>query len=258
MSDGTRAQSADQSGDQSPREPAGCAGADEAAVADESWVYESLVGAIPGLDVPDRTAVAFQFAGFEAVLLALAVAYDLPGAVLPGTAAVAVAAAGSAFMLDIGRRARTPGVPERYRRLLFASSVEVALGVVAYVALLTYLFVYDPRDGDTLLAALLGDRPPVLPAAFALLVLWDVCYRIGTGWWAAVVAAWRSVAFDVDADTAAVVRAVDRRTLAFGALQAVLVPFVWGHPPLVVAVAGHVAAVVVVTSATLLAPEQVG
>ncbi len=228
------------------------------AVYGEAWVYESIVGAIPGVDVADRTAVLVQFAGFEAVLLALAFAYDLPGTVVPGTAAVLVAAAGSAFMLDIGRRARNPGVPVRYRRLLFASSIEVVLGVVAYVALLTYLFVYDPRDGATLFAALLGERPPVLPAAFALLVLWDVCYRIGTGWWAAVVALWRSLAYDFDADTAAVVRAVDRRTLAFGALQTVLLPFVWTHPPLVVAVAGHVAAVVLVATASLLAIKQDG
>ncbi|WP_233745638.1 DUF7530 family protein [Halobacterium bonnevillei] len=132
------------------------------------------------------------------------------------------------------------------------------LGVVAYVALLTYLFVYDPRDGATLFAGLLGERPPVLPAAFALLVLWDVCYRIGTGWWAAVVAIWRSLTYDFDADTTAVVRAVDRRTLAFGALQAVLVPFVWGHLPLVVAVAGHVVAVVGVSAASLLVLKQRG
>ncbi|MCD2200584.1 hypothetical protein LPA44_11835 [Halobacterium sp. KA-4] len=228
------------------------------AVYGEAWVYESIVGAIPGVDVSDRTAVLVQFAGFEAVLLTLAFAYDLPGTVVPGTAAVVVAAAGSAFMLDIGRRARNPGVPVRYRRLLFASSIEVVLGVVAYVALLTYLFVYDPRDGATLFAALLGEQPPVLPAAFALLVLWDVCYRIGTGWWAAVVALWRSLAYDFDADTAAVVRAVDRRTLAFGALQTVMLPFVWTHPPLVVAVAGHVAAVVLVATGSLLAIKQGG
>ncbi|MFB6268768.1 MAG: hypothetical protein ABEH83_02410 [Halobacterium sp.] len=224
----------------------------------EAWVYESIVGAVPGVSVSDRTAVAVQFLGFEAVLLALAVAYDIPGAVLPGTAAVFVAAAGSAFMLDIGRRAREPGVPVRYRRLLFASSIEVVLGVVAYVTLLTYLFVYDPRDGAALFTALLGERPPVLPAAFALLVLWDVCYRIGTGWWAAVVAFWRSLVYDFDAETAAVLRGVDRRTLAFGAVQAVLVPFVWTHPPLVVAVAGHVAAVVLVTAGSLRAVKQRG
>ncbi|NIB98170.1 hypothetical protein [Halobacterium sp. R2-5] len=222
----------------------------------EAWVYESIVGAIPGVDVAERTAVLVQFAGFEAVLLALALAYDLPEAVLPGTVAVVVAAGGSAFMLAIGKRARRSRLPVRYRRLLFASSLEVVLGVVAYVVLLTYLFVYDPRDGATLFAGLLGDSPPLLPAAFALLVLWDVCYRIGTGWWASVVGLWLSLTHEFDADTADAARSVGYRTLAFGALQTALLPFVWTHPPLAVAVGGHVAAVVTVTTAALLAVEQ--
>jgi hypothetical protein len=217
----------------------------------ETWVYESIVGAVPGVDVSDRVAVLVQFLLFEACVLVLAAVYDLPGAILPGTAAVLVAAAGSAFMLDIGTRARAPDVPPTYRRLLFASSIEVVLGVVSFVFLVTYLFVWDPRDGATLFASLLGEQPPVLPSALALLVLWDVCYRIGTGWWAAVVGLWRSLARDLSPAAAVRLAAVDVRTLAFGALQAVLVPFVWGHPVLVVAVAGHVVAVAVVTTASL-------
>jgi hypothetical protein len=217
----------------------------------ETWVYESIVGAVPGVDISDRLAVLVQFVLFEAGLLVMAAVYDLPGAILPGTAAVLVAAAGSAFMLDIGSRARGPGVPPRYRQLLFASSIEVVLGVVSYVLLLTYLFVWDPRDGATLFASLLGERPPVLPSALALLVLWDVCYRIGTGWWAAVVALWRSLTQDLHPAAATRMAAVDVRTLGFGVLQAVLVPFVWGHPFLVAAVSGHVLAVAVVTSVSL-------
>lgn len=232
--------------------------ADSADVYGEAWVYESLVSAVPGVDVTDLTAVGVQFVGFEAVLLVLAVGYGLPGALLPGTVAIAVAATGSAFMLDIGRRAKNPLLPVRYRRLLFASGIEVVLGLFAYVALVTYLFVVDPRDGATLLTGLLGERPSVLPAAFALLVLWDVCYRIGTGWWAAVVSLWRSLAYDLEPGAAPVVDAIDRRTLAFGSLQVVLLPFVWGHPLLVVAVAGHVAAVVVVTGASLVARKRRG
>jgi hypothetical protein len=227
-----------------------------AGVYGETWVYESIVGAVPGVDISDRLAVLIQFVVFEVGVLVLAAVYDLPNAVLPGTAAVLVAAAGSAFMLDIGSRARGPGIPPRYRQLLFASSIEVVLGVVAYVVLLTYLFVWDPRDGATLFAGLLGERPPVLPSALALLVLWDVCYRIGTGWWAAVVALWRSVTQGVSDAAAVQLAGVDRRTLAFGVLQAVLLPFVWEHPPLVVAVGGHVVAVVVVSTASLYALQN--
>ncbi|AAG20558.1 MULTISPECIES: hypothetical protein [Halobacterium] len=217
----------------------------------ETWVYESIVGAIPGIDISDRLAVLIQFVLFEVGVLVTAAVYDLPGAILPGTAAVLVAAAGSAFMLDIGARARGPGVPARYRQLLFASSIEVVLGVVSYVLLMTYLFVWDPRDGATLVAGLLGEQPPVIPSALALLVLWDVCYRIGTGWWAAVVALWRSLTQSLQPATASRMAGVDKRTLGFGTAQAVLLPFVWGHPLLVFAVAGHVVAVIVVTTVSL-------
>ena len=236
----------DAGGAASPPDPAVAGG-----VYGETWVYESIVGAVPGIDISDRLAVLVQFLLFEAGVLVLAAVYDLPGAILPGTVAVLVAAAGSAFMLDIGARARGPGVPPTYRRLLFASSIEVVLGVVSFVLLVTYLFVWDPRDGATLFGSLLGERPPVVPSALALLVLWDVCYRIGTGWWAAVVGLWRSLTRDLSPEAATRLAGVDVRTLAFGVLQAVLVPFVWGHPVLVVAIGGHVVAVVVVTTASL-------
>ncbi|SEW14519.1 DUF7530 family protein [Halobacterium jilantaiense] len=229
-----------------PPEPATAGG-----VYGETWVYESIVGAIPGIDISDRLAVVVQFLLFEAGVLVLAAVYDLPGAILPGTLAVLVAAAGSAFMLDIGKRARGPGVPPTYRRLLFASSIEVVLGVLSFVLLMTYLFVWDPRDGATLFASLLGEQPPVVPSALALLVLWDVCYRIGTGWWAAVVGLWRSLTRDLSPEAADRLAGVDVRTLGFGVLQAVLLPFLWGHPVLVAAVAGHVVAVVVVTTVSL-------
>jgi hypothetical protein len=212
----------------------------------ETWVYESIVGALPGVTLSDHAAVAVQFLAFEALVVALAAVYGLWNALLPGTVAVAVAAVGSAFMLDLGARLRDADVPGPYRRLLFGSSVEVVLGVLAYVALVTYLFVYDPRTDGSLLVDLLGQEPPVFAVSLLLLVLWDVCYRIGTGWWAAVVALWRTFRYEVDPQTARVLRAADRRTAAFGALQSALLPFLLDHPLLAGAVAGHVLATVAV------------
>ncbi|GAA0650277.1 DUF7530 family protein [Salarchaeum japonicum] len=208
-----------------------------------TWVYESIVGAIPGLSLPDRLAVAVQFVLFEALVLAAAAAYGYWNAVVPGTVAVAVAAAGSAFMLDMGRRVRTLSLPDDYTRLLFGSSVEVVLGVLAYVALVTYLFVVDPRDGATLLEQLFGPSPAAPAVALALLVLWDVCYRIGTGWWAAVLAAYRELRYSFDGETAAELRALDSRNVGFALLQLVLVPLLGDQPVLALAVAGHVLAV---------------
>ncbi|MFB6106480.1 MAG: hypothetical protein ABEJ70_05870 [Halobacteriaceae archaeon] len=218
----------------------------------DTWVYESLVGAVPGVDLSDGTAVAVQFGAFEAAVLALAAVDGRWWGALAGTAAVAVAAVGSAFMLDLGARTRALDLPPAYTRLLFGSSVEVVLGLLAYVGLLTYLFVYDPRAGPTLLGRALGPSPSLAGTYVALLVLWDVCYRIGTGWWAALTALWRTTRFAFDPATRRSLAAVDRRTVGFGVLQLALVPFVADHPVLTVALGGHVAAVVLVAGSSAL------
>jgi len=215
----------------------------------ETWAYESLVGALPGVDLSPRAALAVQFVGFEALLLALAAVYDLWSAVPAGTAAVVVATAGSALMLALGREIRAIDAPEPYRRLLFGSSAEVALGMFAFLALVVHLFVYDPRQGgETLLVAVFGENPPVVVVYFALAILWDLVYRIGVGWWAAVVAVWRSYRYSFDGPTAARLRRVDALNLAFGLVQVVLIPFVADRPVLLAAVAGHVLAVTAATA----------
>ncbi|MFB6136322.1 MAG: hypothetical protein ABEJ04_06145 [Halobacteriaceae archaeon] len=218
----------------------------------ETWVYESIVGAVPGLDLSEGEAVAVQFLAFEAGVLALAAAYGLWAAVLPATAAVLVAALGSAFMLDLGGRLRSVDVPDDYAALLFGSSVEVVLGLLAYAALLTYLFVVDPRADSPLLVGLLGPDPPALAVYLLLLVCWDVCYRIGTGWWAAVAALYRSLTHTFDPETARVLRVADAETVGFALVQLGLLPFLRGHPLLAFAVVGHVVAVLAVAGTAAL------
>lgn len=142
---------------------------------------------------------------------------------------------------------------ERDRReAVFGSSIEVVLGVLAFLALVTYLFVVDPREGTTLVADLLGESPPA-PATYLLLVAWDVCYRIGTGWWASVASLYRSVRYDFGPERRRIFRRADLETLGFALLQLVLVPFLVDHPILFYAVIGHVVAVAVVTGLSLVA-----
>ncbi|MFA1609599.1 DUF7530 family protein [Halobellus rubicundus] len=218
----------------------------------ETWVYESIVGAVPGVDLTDLQAMAIQLVLFETGVLVLAWAYDLWNAVLPGTVAVAVAAAGSVVMRRFGRRTRRLDLPEPYRRLLFGSSIEVVLGVLAFVALVTHLFVFDPQTaGPGLLEGLFGPEPPVPAVYLTLLILWDLCYRIGTSWWAAVVALWRSLRFEVDPETARQLRRLDATNVAFGLFQLAMVPFLLDRPVLLVAVGGHVVAVAVVSVAAM-------
>ena len=212
----------------------------------EAWVYESIIGALPGVDISRGTAIAIQLAVFEAAVLALAWYYDLWNAAVAGTAAVVVAAVGSVEILRISRSARTPPSPEPYRRLLFGSSVEVVLAVLAFVALVTHLFVFDPASGGSLVGTLFGPEPPILVVYLTLLVLWDLCYRIGTGWWTAVVALWRSGRYRFDSDDAATLRRSDAETLGFAVVQLLLVPFVVDYPVLLAALVGHVLAVAVV------------
>jgi len=218
----------------------------------ETWVYEGIIGAVPGLELDPARALALQFVLFESAIVVLAWAYDLRVGAVAGTVAVVVATAGSAALVRIGRQVRRETVPASYRRLLFGSNVEVVLTVFAYAGLLTYLFVVDVRaGGPSLVETLLGDEPPVLAVYVLLLVLWDVCYRIGAGWWASVAALWRSLRHRFDDETRRGLRRVDLETAGFGVLQLVFVPFLFDHPVLLVAVVGHVVAVVAVTSLSI-------
>ncbi|WP_433634524.1 DUF7530 family protein [Halomicrococcus sp. NG-SE-24] len=223
------------------------------------WTYEGIVDAAPGVDLPDWAAVVVQFALFEGALLALAWAYDLWQGVLAGTAAVVVATAGSALMLTLGRSIRELETPAAYRGLLFGSRIEVVLGLLSFVGLVTYLFVYDPRQrGTPLLVELLGREPPLPAVYFTLLVLWDVCYRIGTAWWASVVGFWVAVRYSDESMAGTDFRRVDVLTVAFALLQLVLVPFVREEPFLVFALVGHVAAVVIVSAAAIFVRSRSG
>jgi len=215
--------------------------------ADETWTYESIVGSIPGLSLPPAVALAVQLGLFEAGLLVMAAVYDLHDAVLPGTVAVLVATAGSAFMLDLGPRTRGLSLDPSYDRLLFGSSIEVVLSILAFAALMTYLFVADPRADPVFLTDVLGERPPLPAVYLMLIILWDVCYRIGTGWWTAVVAGWRTLSGGFDAPTARELRRIDGHTFGFALVQLALLPFVREHPVLFWALVGHALAVGIVT-----------
>jgi hypothetical protein len=219
----------------------------------ETWVYESIVGALPGIELGPRAAVLIQFAAFEVGIVALAWVYALPRAGLAGTVAVVVATVGSAEMFRIARLARGEDIPEAYRRMLFSSSIEVVLAVLAFIALVTHLFVWDPQTaGPTLVESLFGPDPPALVVYLTLLVLWDVCYRIGTGWWASATALWRSARFRFDADTRRKLRRADLETAGFGLVQLAFVPFLLDRPVLLVAIVGHVLAVIAVSGLSVV------
>jgi len=219
----------------------------------ETWVYEGIIGALPGVHLTPRTALALQFLLFELAVLTLAWVYDLGSAAVAGTVAVAVATLGSGALLRIADRVRREQVPASYRQLLFGSNIEVVLAVLAFIALVTHLFVVDPGGaGTTLIESLYGPDPPAPAVYLTLLILWDVCYRIGAGWWASVAALYRSAAFAFPGESRRQLRRADLETAGFGLLQLAFVPFLLDQPVLLVAVVGHVLAVLVVTSLSVL------
>ncbi|MDS0220396.1 hypothetical protein NDI54_03415 [Haloarcula sp. S1AR25-5A] len=218
----------------------------------ETWVYESIIGALPGIQIPTWAAMAIQLLIFEVAIVGLSWYYNVWSAAVAGTVVVFVATIGSAEMLRISTLIRRIDVPPTYRALLFASNVEVVLSVLAYVALLTHLFVFDPQVSSLpLLDQLFGSEPPVLVVYLTLLILWDVSYRIGTGWWASVTGLWRSARYRFDPETARVFIRADLEIWGFGVLQLVLVPFILDQPVLLAALVGHVIAVTVVTAVSV-------
>ena len=214
----------------------------------ETWVYESLVGGIPGLGLSRTLAVAIQFVLFEVGVLALGWYYGLWNAVLAGTVAVVVAAVGSVEMHRLGAINRRLPTPASHKRLLFGSSIEIVLGVLAFIALVTYLIAWD----GALIQRLFGTDPPIPVVYLTLLILWDLTYRIGTSWWSAVIALWRAVHVDLPPTATARVRRLDAENIGFSALQLALVPFLLEEPVLLGAVVGHVLAVAIVCSAAIV------
>jgi hypothetical protein len=223
-----------------------------------AWVYESIISALPGIRLSHRGAIAIQLVGFQVAIVVVAVVYDRTSALPLGTAVVALAAVGSAEMLRISALVRSTSPPASYRRLLFGSKVEIVLAVLVYVAVVTHLFVFDPRHGDpTALEAVLGTEPPTIAVYLFLLILWDVAYRIGTNWWASVVGLWRALrvrflpgpdaTFTLDSATARTLRRADLETLAFGLVQLGVLPFLGGQPVLRAVLLAHVLAVTAVS-----------
>lgn len=219
----------------------------------KTWVYEGIVGAIPGLELSSRQAVALQFGLFQGAILGFAAVYDLWAAVPAGTAAVVVAAIGSLAMHRLGAENRSIDAPDDYYRLLFGSNIEVVLSVLAFCALITYLFVLEPNAAGTpVLSSIFEQEPPAVVVFLLLLVAWDLCYRTGTSWWLAVVSLWRAVRGEYPSAAAPRFVRLDLENVAFATSQLLLVPFLRAEPILLLAVAGHVVAVVLVSTVAIL------
>lgn len=223
------------------------------------WIFESLIRVVPGINGSRRRALLAQFVGFELAVLGLAWYHGLAWAGIVGTVGVIVSVAGSVCMLRLAAIGRETSVSERYRTVLFASNVELVLGLLAFLLLLVYVFVIDPTNpGESLLEAVAGSPPAPSLTFLFLLIAWDVTYRIGVGWVASLLGCWQTIrnrhSFSV----------ADRRrfhqtatdTIGFAGVQVFLLPVLSGHPLLQLAIAGHVLAVITVSGLSLLLLRQ--
>ncbi|GAB3420680.1 hypothetical protein GCM10027435_23720 [Haloparvum alkalitolerans] len=214
----------------------------------ERWVFEQLIGALPGFGPRSRGAVALQIGLFEAAVLALGWRYGLPEAVIAGTVAVLLAGLGSLVLLRLGAGNRRIDAPPHHTTLLFASSAEVVLAVVGFVALVVHLFVVDPADGASLMSRLFGPAPPAPAVFLALLVLWDLCYRAATSWWVALVSLRRAGRTTADPENRALALRLDATNAGFALAHLTLAPFLLGAPVLSAALAVHVVGVVALSA----------
>lgn len=217
------------------------------------WAYVSLASLVPGRSYDPAVALTGQFLGFTAVAVGLAAWYGRWELLPLATAAIAVSTAGSGLMVALDARVRALDPPPAYRRLLFDASLDVVMGLVAFIAFLTYLLLEASGPAPGFLGARLGEPLPALAVAFTLVVAWDLSYRIGTAWWAGLTGLWRTVAFGRELDRPARAGYVRTELLVagFAALQLLLVPFLWPDRLLALLVLGHVAAVLAVSALSI-------
>ncbi|MFB6104659.1 MAG: hypothetical protein ABEJ57_06195 [Halobacteriaceae archaeon] len=214
----------------------------------------SLIGLLPGVSLRPGHALLVQFLGFETVAVLLATYYGLWSALPFATVAIAIAAIGSSLILGLRAELHTAALPPAARRLLFDSSVDVLMGLVAYIGFLTYLIV-DTRGPDPTVLETVFDGPAPAPVVFfTLVVAWDLTYRIGIGWWASITGLWRTLRHDPPTAPGARRSAIraDWYTISFAAVQLLVVPFLWAHRLLAALVVGHVLAVLLVSGLSIV------
>jgi hypothetical protein len=148
----------------------------------------------------------------------------------------------------LSERIHSANPPDSYRRVVFDSSIDIVMGLIAFITVITYLLIdaYNPTNG--FLARLFAGAPPAPVIFFALIIAWDLTYRIGIGWWTSITSLWRTVMVRTGQSRHYDYHYADLYTIAFAALQLLLLPFLWPDRFLSYLLIGHVAAVLIVSS----------
>ncbi|MFA4935662.1 MAG: pyridoxamine 5'-phosphate oxidase family protein [Candidatus Methanoperedens sp.] len=174
---------------------------DKGAKKEMKWIYEEIVGRIPPFSL-----VSYQYSILMQLLFLLILGlifgfiFNLESiSLFYGSLAILVAVSWSLLILQLGptlRKFRAPlskdenELLERYKGILFhRNHYEAIPGLAIFIQFMLYLFFY----GSDLVENWLGKNPHIILLLFVSLLIWDICYRMGLGIWASVLALWRSV-----------------------------------------------------------------
>ncbi len=165
------------------------------------WIYEEIVGSIPPFSLLSyQYSILLQLLFLLIIGLILGFVFGLkPISLVYGSLAILVAVLWSLLILQLGptlRKFRAPlsrdenELLEQYKGVLFHREHYEALpGIAIFVLFMLYLFYY----GENLLEYWLGKSPKIVLLLFVSLLIWDICYRMGLGIYASLLALWRSL-----------------------------------------------------------------
>lgn len=174
---------------------------DKGAKKEMKWIYEEIVGRIPPFSlVSYQYSILMQLLFLLILGLVFGFIFNLESiSLFYGSLAILVAVSWSLLILQLGptlRKFRAPlskdenELLERYKGILFhRNHYEAIPGLAIFIQFMLYLFFY----GSDLLENWLGKNPHLILLLFVSLLIWDICYRMGLGIWASVLALWRSV-----------------------------------------------------------------
>ncbi len=209
----------------------------------EKWIYELIVEKVPPFSYFNREkAVIFQLLLMLIVGVLISLIADLPSiSVLMGALTIFVVVLWSKLTLVIAPMIRTfrpslskkeKEIVENYRKLLFNEfRPEFIAGIGIFVPLTFHLF----KD-RTLFDFYLNSNPYVI--FFSLILVWDVAYRAGIGFWVCLmnfIRSWKLLkasklrdgmdyTFLNDLKT---MKKIDRNSFIFGVICLLLIPVVY-------------------------------
>ncbi|MFQ6061700.1 MAG: pyridoxamine 5'-phosphate oxidase family protein [Methanosarcinales archaeon] len=170
------------------------------------WVYEEIVSRIPPFSLLSyKSSILLQLLLLLFIGLFIGYIYHLDSIVLLyGSIGIFVAVLWSLLILQLGptlRKFRAPlnqkenALLEQYKKILFHKNhYEMIPGIIIFVLLMLYLYVFHQYfSRRSMMESWFGEHPSPILLIFVMILLWDICYRMGLGIWTTTLSMWRSL-----------------------------------------------------------------